>query len=248
MAPSEKVLAHFRSRSARYNRSSSWVGDGKLLDLMFELARIKGGETVLDAATGTGLVAGRFKGRVKEVIGLDISTEMTSQAAANVDRMVIAPVESVPLPDASVDVVLCRQGLQFAELPRAAAEIARVLRPGGRTVLCHLCAYGDEDAADAFKIQALRNPARVNFFKPGDLEAALERAGLAVTAAERYLSRESIERWTDHGAAGPQEREAIKQAYRRASEAFRRLHGVEERGGDILDTMLLLVIRAERRR
>ena len=241
------MLAHFKDRAARYNRSSGWVGDGALLDLMFRLAAVQGGETVLDAATGTGLVAARFKGRVKEVIGLDISTDMTRQAAGSVDRMIIAPAERIPLPDACVDVVVCRQGLQFVDLPKAAAELARVLRPGGRAVLCHLCAYGEEDAADAFKIQALRNPARVNFFKPGDLEAALERAGMAVTAVERYPSRESVDRWTDHGAAGAEEREAIKRAYRQASEAFRRLHRIEESDGDILDTMLLLVIRAERR-
>ena len=45
--PSKKVLSHFRDRSAKYNKSSNWVVDEKLLGRMFALAGIGGGETVL---------------------------------------------------------------------------------------------------------------------------------------------------------------------------------------------------------
>lgn len=244
--PSKKVLSHFRDRSAGYNKSSNWVVDEELLRKMFDAAGIRGGETVLDLATGTGLVAKRFKGKVAEVVGLDISPDMASQAKAHVDRMLIAPYEAIPLPAGSVDVCTCRQGLQFSDLPKAAAEIARVLRPGGRAVLCHLYAYGDADAPDAFKIQALRNPARVNFFKPGSLEKILEEKGLAVTATVRHLSRESVNQWIEHGASTPEERKAIKDAYRAASDEFKRIHEFEDAGDDLFDTMLFVVVRAEK--
>lgn len=240
------VLTHFRRRSGRYNRSSNWVGDRELLDNIFALAEVRGGETVLDLATGTGIVAGRFRGQVKEVIGLDISADMTRQASACVDRMIISPIESIPLESGSVDVCVCRQGLQFVRLPEAVEEIARVLRPGGHAVFCHLAAYGDEDKTEAFKIQALRNPARVNFFKPGDLESIVESSGLAVNETVRYLSVESVNRWIDHGVLSAQERQSIKDAYLASSEGFRRLHKIEEKGGDISDTMLFLIIRAEK--
>ncbi|MFI5361135.1 MAG: class I SAM-dependent methyltransferase [Elusimicrobiota bacterium] len=245
--PSKKVLSHFRERSARYNQSSRWVSDRVLLEKIFDMAAIRGGETVLDLATGTGLVAKQFHGKVREVIGLDISPDMTRQASAYVDRMLISPVESIPLPAESVDVCVCRQGLQFVDLPKAAAEIARVLRPGGRAIFCHLCAYGDADSADAFKIQALRNPSRVNFFKPGSLEAILERGGLRATEMVRYLSRESVDRWIDTGVGGEREKRAIKKAYRAASEDFNRLHEITASGEDIIDTMLFLILRVEKR-
>ena len=245
--PSRKVLAHFRERSARYNKSSNWVVDPGLLGKIYDLAGIRGGETVLDLATGTGLVAKQFRGKVAEVVGLDISPDMTRQASAHVDRLLISPVESIPLAAESVDVCVCRQGLQFADLPKAIAEVARVLRPGGRAVFCHLYAYGDADQADAFKIQALRNPARVNFFKPGSLEAVLEARGLAVTETVRYLSRESVNQWIDHGAATEKERKAIKDAYLAASDEFKRIHKIEAAGDDLLDTMLFLILRAEKR-
>jgi ubiquinone/menaquinone biosynthesis C-methylase UbiE len=245
--PNEKALAHFKDRSARYNQSSRWVVDAELLGKIFDAAGVRGDETVLDMATGTGLVAERFRGKVKEVVGLDISADMTRQAAAHVDRMILSPMESIPLADASVDVCVCRQGLQFSNLPATIAEVARVLRPGGRAVFCHLSAYGESDRADAFKIQALRNPARVNFFKPGDLESTLEAGGLAVTRTLRHLSRESVNRWIDHGASRAEERAAIKDAYRSASADFKRLHVIEADGDDILDTMLFLIVRAEKK-
>jgi radical SAM superfamily enzyme YgiQ (UPF0313 family) len=68
---------HFRERSQRYSASSSWVSDQKLLDEIFEASGVKGDEVLLDIATGTGLVAKQFKGKVKEVIGLDVSEDMT---------------------------------------------------------------------------------------------------------------------------------------------------------------------------
>ena len=246
--PSKKVLSHFRERSERYNKSSNWVVDQELLGKIYDLAGIRGGETVLDLATGTGLVAKQFHGRVAEVIGLDISPDMTRQASAYVDRMLISPVESIPLASESVDVCVCRQGLQFSDLPKAISEVARVLRPGGRAVFCHLYAYGDADQTDAFKIQALRNPARVNFFKPGSLEAVLEPRGLAVTETVRYLSRESVNQWIDHGAAAEPEKKAIKDAYLSASDDFKRLHEIVVAGDDLMDTMLFLILRAEKRR
>jgi SAM-dependent methyltransferase len=48
----------------------------------------------------------------------------------------VLDIEDIDEPDAAYDVVLCREGLMFAADPaRAAAEIRRVLRPGGRVAL-----------------------------------------------------------------------------------------------------------------
>ncbi len=242
----DKALGHFKERSKRYNKSSNWVRDAAQLKKIFDLCGVMGGETVLDLCSGTGLVAKQFKGKVREVVGLDISPDMTRQAAPFVDRMIIGPVEAVPLESNSVDICVCRQGLQFVNLKKSLAEVFRVLKPGGRAVFCHLTAYGDEDAEDTFKIQALRNPSRANFFKPGDLEAAMESAGLAVSETVRYPSRESVHQWINHGASTPEERDAIWQAYRGASSSFKRLHATEEIDGDVLDIMLFLIVRAEK--
>ena len=239
---------HFKNRAKVYNQSSNWVHDQELISTIFKQANIKGDEVVLDIATGTGLVAREFKGKVKEIIGLDISPDMTEQAKQNVDRLIINSVETpIPLEKGSVDVVICRQGLQFVNLDMALPQIADVLKPQGRVVFTHLAAYNVNDRADSFKIQALRNPARVNFFAPGDLESSLERNGYKVLDVLHYRSRESVSKWINHGASTEAEREAIYDAYKNAGPEFKRMHALEFTQDDIYDTMLFLIIIAEKK-
>lgn len=240
------AVEHFRDRSATYNQSSSWVVDEKLLGEIQKTARIRGDEVVLDLATGTGLVAKQFRGKVREVIGLDLSPEMGAQSRPHVDRFVQGSVEEIPLPDASVDVCVCRQGLQFVNLEKTLKEVMRVLKPGGRAVFCHLSAYGPQDREDTFKVQELRNAARVNYFLPGDLESLMETHGFRITEVGRYRSRESVDRWINHGASTEEQRRAIKRCYRESGPAFRHLHEIEFAGDDILDTMLFLTVRGEK--
>ena len=104
------------------------------------------GERVLELACGaggTGLAAAARVGSGGEVVLSDVAREMTEIAAARAEALGLRNVsaraldlESIEEPDASYDVVLCREGLMFATDPaRAASEIRRVLRPGGRVAL-----------------------------------------------------------------------------------------------------------------
>jgi SAM-dependent methyltransferase len=101
------------------------------------------GERVLELACGaggTGLAAAALVGPEGEVILSDFAAEMVAIAAAraeaagarNVGTRVL-DLERIDEPSASYDVVLCREGIMFAPNPeRAAREIGRVLRRGGR--------------------------------------------------------------------------------------------------------------------
>lgn len=235
------VTDHFAARAATYDRSSAWCTDPALARLIVSAASAGPDAQVLDVACGTGLVARLFHRRVARVVGLDITTEMARQAAPHVDELHIAPAERMPFPDHTFDVVVCRQGIQFMELPDAVREMARVSRPGGRVVLVHLCAYGDEDRREYFEILRLRNPARRHFFVPSDLERLMAAAGLAEISVHRHMSAEDVDVWSGNGAIEEENREAIRRAYRSASSAFRDLHAVEEADGRIVDHMLFAV-------
>ena len=113
---------------------------------MIELTDPRPGERALELACGPGglglAAAGRLGADVDVVLS-DVVAEMASIAAAraralglrNVSTRML-DVEQIDEPDASYDVVLCREGLMFATDPaRAASEIHRVLRPGGRTAI-----------------------------------------------------------------------------------------------------------------
>jgi ubiquinone/menaquinone biosynthesis C-methylase UbiE len=106
------------------------------------LTRPQPGERVLELASGAGgvgLAAARLVAPHGEVVISDVSAQMTAAAAARAQRLGLTVTtrvldqEDIAEPDASFDVVLSRDGLQFAGDPaRAVAESRRVLRSGGR--------------------------------------------------------------------------------------------------------------------
>jgi SAM-dependent methyltransferase len=96
-----------------------------------------GDEDILDLACGTGAVTRLVAKRCgpERVTGVDITEAMLDVARKLLPEVTFkqGAFDALPVPDASADVVLCQQGLQFApDRPAAVAEMARVLRPGGR--------------------------------------------------------------------------------------------------------------------
>jgi SAM-dependent methyltransferase len=111
-------------------------------------AALAAGETVLDVGCGAGIdtiLAARAVGERGRAIGLDVLEEMCERARrhareARVDdrtRFVRGEMEDMPLPDASVDVVVSN-GVINPRKSRVLAEIRRVLRPGGRIAVADL--------------------------------------------------------------------------------------------------------------
>ncbi len=231
------VHAHFTARAAKYNRSSHWVDDPELGAFVVETLAPSPTDHLLDIACGTGLVSKHFRGKVAHITGVDITRAMADQAGAFVDTFVEAPAEALPFADGSFDRVVCRQGTQFMRDAAAVREMVRVLRPGGRVALVHLCAYGEADRAEYFEILRLRNEARRNFYLREDLARLLRDAGAVEVAVQGWVSVEDVDVWSDTGAITDAAREGIRQVYRNASPAFRELHAVEV-GERIVDRML----------
>jgi ubiquinone/menaquinone biosynthesis C-methylase UbiE len=107
--------------------------------VVVERAGVEPGDRVLDIASGTGNAAVRAALAGGRVVGLDLTPELfpsarrrAAEAGVEVE-LVEGDAEALPFADASFDVVLSTFGVMFA--PRhavAAAEMTRVLRPGGR--------------------------------------------------------------------------------------------------------------------
>lgn len=112
-------------------------------------AGLTAGETVVDLGCGAGidtLLAARAVGPTGKVIGLDLTPGMVERARAHARQAGAAHVEifegvmeEIPLPDASVDVVVSNGVLNLSpRKSRAIAEMTRVLRPGGRLAIADL--------------------------------------------------------------------------------------------------------------
>lgn len=137
--------------------------------------------TVADLACGSGSVAALLAPRVAEVIAVDLSPEMLEAASrrigaaagpgGNVDLRQGA-LEQLPIASATCDAALLLLALTHVEEPaRAVAEMARILKPGGRAVIVDLLRHDREEFRR-------RMGQRRNGFDAAELASLLADAGL----------------------------------------------------------------------
>ncbi len=93
-----------------------------------------GAARVLDLGAGTGKLTEALVARGLDVVAVDPSGAMLAELrrACPDAETLEGRAEAIPLPDGSVDAVVVAQAWHWFDPGRAAAEIARVLRPGGR--------------------------------------------------------------------------------------------------------------------
>jgi SAM-dependent methyltransferase len=245
-----------------------------LTETMLARAALAPGDRVLELACGpggAGLAAAPRVAPGGEIVLSDIAAEMTQIAAAraralgltNVSTRVL-DLEGIDEPDGSYDVVLCREGLMLVPDPaRAAREIRRVLRPGGRLALA---VWGPRERNPWLSVMFDAVSAQLGCPVPPDgipgpfslqdadqLAALLAHAGLSdvkVSEAPVPLHARSFEEWwtarcalagplTKILAAVPDEaRAAIETRAREATEPYATADGFEFPGVALIATAL----------
>lgn len=97
-----------------------------------------GGAVALDLAAGTGKLTALLVERYERVVAAEPLPGMREILERNVPRaeVMAATAEAIPLGDGSVDGVFVAEAFHWFDYAAAAREIARVLRPGGRLLVC----------------------------------------------------------------------------------------------------------------
>ena len=199
MAMPKATLAQGYDRSAFLY--DDLVGPSYLAGVRNLLARfpIPQGASILDVGTGTGIAlfeAMRQAGRTGLAFGVDIAPNMVMRAAAKAAgaglpaRFLVADAERLPFPDATFDVIICSSAFHwFTDRLRAAREMYRVLKAGGRLLLVTAsapCGWEWFAAMAAAAVLLTGGPDAVelpNLPSPGEVAATISSAGFHVAYA-----------------------------------------------------------------
>jgi arsenite methyltransferase len=158
------------------------------------LASLAPGEVVLDLGSGGGidvLLSARRVGPAGRAYGLDMTDEMLAlarenQKKAGVDNVEFlkGEIEQIPLPDASVDVIISNCVINLsADKDRVFAEAFRVLRPGGRLAVSDVVVRGEVPAQIRRSVE-LWIGCVAGALEEGEYRAKLARAGFAAIDLE----------------------------------------------------------------
>jgi arsenite methyltransferase len=162
-------------------------------------AHLKAGEVVVDLGSGGGLdvfLASRMVGPEGRAIGIDMTPAMIERARANAAaggymnvEFHLSTIDTIPLPDASVDCVISNCVLNLApDKPAVFREIARVLKPGGRLAVSDIALKHElpEEVAKSMAayVGCIGGAIKIDDYRNGLLTAGFEHVEIVDSGAD----------------------------------------------------------------
>ena len=200
----DDVRTVFAKHAKCYRTSPEYIDREALSGLVY-MANPGPQSLVLDVATGAGHTALSFAPFVRQVVGIDITPEMLSEAMVltrhdlvhNLD-LCMADVMAMPFPDSTFDLVSCRQAAHhFPDISGAMKEMVRVLKPGGILAIDDRSVPEDPDVVEAMNgLDLLRDHSHVRVYRPKEWNDMVSAAGLEPRQMRTYMRNLPLLRMT----------------------------------------------------
>lgn len=242
----------------QFGRQASWYTVSSVhrasegLEALVRLASPSSEDRALDVATGTGFTALALAPHCRRVVGVDFTPAMLREAAAlrrarGASNLLfcLGDAEALPFVDATFDLVTCRHAAHhFPDLPHALAEMARVVRPGGRVVIDDTCAPEDPALAALMNTwERRRDPSHVADLPPTRLRKMLEDIGLEIQAVARSEVPQVFDDWARRSGTAPAEVEALRRDFLAASPDARAAFRIHVQGAQVRFSWDEVIIR-----
>jgi len=188
------IRAYFNQKAASWDETSS-ERDTTRLERMAKRLKIKPGSIVLDVGTGTGVFIHfllREIGKGGRIVALDFAEKMLGRACTkgfngDIDYL-CADVTNIPLGNEIFDIIVCYSCFpHFQDKPGALAEMNRVIKRGGRLLICHTSSRASINEIHR-QIPAVENDIIPD---EGEMQIILLRAGfteIKIDDSESYLA------------------------------------------------------------
>jgi ubiquinone/menaquinone biosynthesis C-methylase UbiE len=249
----------FGATAEAYRTSPVFRHDVTLARMLELAAAPQPDERALDIATGAGHTAVAFAPHMREVVATDPTLEMLAQTrllAAECCRenvtLVACAAEALPFAEGTFGIVTCRIAPHhFTDVSAFCRESARVLRPGGRFVVCDTVAPEARDADEWMQeVERLRDPSHGRDYTRAEWLAFFDAAGFTDPVAEWLPASEGPHmdtgEWLKRAKVSAEHTARILALYAAAPASARAEFLIEEQDGEFAFAWPRLILAAAR--
>jgi ubiquinone/menaquinone biosynthesis C-methylase UbiE len=236
--------AYWKDRSEDYNKLD-WVNKNKVLDVMVEMAGDYTNKRVLDIGTGTGKVlkALHKKDSNASLNGVDISRDMVDSINGSFDYSIkLMDMEDMDFTSHHFDLATARMVLHHArDSVKAVKEIRRVLKPGGKFIICEGNPPSKE-CIDFYKEIFKHKEDRLTFLLDDLVNLLLYNGFRNVVSKTVILGSMSLNNWLENSGVPSENVEVIRGLHLNCSDVVRRAYNMKFIDGDVLMTWKFSIV------
>ncbi|WP_322014413.1 class I SAM-dependent methyltransferase [Paraburkholderia sp. J12] len=250
----DQVADAFGSTAAAYLTSQVHASGADLENLAATFAATCGNATVLDMGCGAGHASFAVAPHVREVVAYDIAEPMLATVAAAAKERGLATIrtqqgaaETLPFADASFDWAVSRMSAHhWRDVPKALAEVHRVLKPRGRLRFIDIAGI-DDPLYDTHlqAVEILRDASHIRDYRADEWLAMLDAAGFEAKVSERWRIGIDFDSWVARMRTPAGRVTAIRSIWERAPDEVRQYFDVQSDGSFKLDALMIEATRRD---